>query len=326
MNAIISGLLDSRTPNELKFVMVDPKMVEMAVYNKIPHMLTPVVTDVKKAAHAINWVVQEMEKRYRLLASVGVRNISSFNARPVSEADQLQLAAIEGSDNVIPAKLPYIVVVIDELADLMMTMRDKVEGPICRLAQLSRAVGIHLILATQRPSVDVITGVIKANFPARVSFKVSSKVDSRTVLDGNGADQLIGKGDLLFLKPGESKLIRGQAPFVTDEEIRNVVDYWAKQGTPEFLEELTAAGMEKKNNDAASGEKDELYEDALRVVLETRVASTSNLQRRMGLGYTRAARIMDQLEAEGVIGPSQGAKAREVFLPAPGSESPATNE
>lgn len=318
VNAIISGLLYSRTPDELKFVMVDPKMVEMAIYNKIPHMLTPVVTDVKKAAHAINWVVAEMEKRYRLLAKVGVRNIASFNARMIESADQDALAAASpDSDNVIPHKLPYIVVVIDELADLMMTMRDKVEGPICRLAQLSRAVGIHLILATQRPSVDVITGVIKANFPARVSFKVSSKVDSRTVLDGNGADQLLGKGDLLFLKPGEAKLIRGQAPFVTDDEIRNLVEYWAKQGTPEFLEELTAGAEKKGNADGSGGEKDELYEEAMKVVLETRVASTSNLQRRMGLGYTRAARIMDQLEAEGVIGPSQGAKAREIYLPNP---------
>lgn len=324
VNAIISGLLYSRTPDELKFVMVDPKMVEMAIYNKIPHMLTPVVTDVKKAAHAINWVVQEMEKRYRLLATVGVRNIASFNSRVVSEENRAQLAELEAkaengshvaSENIIPLKLPYIVVVIDELADLMMTMRDKVEGPICRLAQLSRAVGIHLILATQRPSVDVITGVIKANFPARVSFKVSSKVDSRTVLDGNGADQLIGKGDLLFLKPGEAKLIRGQAPFVTDDEIRNVVEHWAKQGNPEFLQELTVS-VEKKAGDN-NGEKDELYDEALRVVLETRVASTSNLQRRMGLGYTRAARIMDQLEFQGVIGPSQGAKPREIYLPNP---------
>ncbi len=327
VNAIISGLLYSRTPDELKFVMVDPKMVEMAIYNKIPHMLTPVVTDVRKAAHAINWVVQEMEKRYRLLAKVGVRNITSFNAREIAELDQSQLSEAEGkgSENIIPAKLPYIVVVIDELADLMMTMRDKVEGPICRLAQLSRAVGIHLILATQRPSVDVITGVIKANFPARISFKVSSKVDSRTVLDGNGADKLLGRGDLLFLKPGEAALIRGQAPFVTDDEIRNVVDFWAKQGTPEFLEELTAAGIEKRGGTDGSNAKDELYEDALRVVVETRVASTSNLQRRMGLGYTRAARIMDQLEMEGVIGPSQGAKPREVFARAPESLEPELN-
>lgn len=328
VNAIISGLLFSRTPDELKFVMVDPKMVEMAIYNKIPHMLTPVVTDVRKAAHAINWVVQEMEKRYRLLSTVGVRNIASFNSRAITEADQLQLdiADAKNSENLIPAKLPYIVVVIDELADLMMTMRDKVEGPICRLAQLSRAVGIHLILATQRPSVDVITGVIKANFPARISFKVSSKVDSRTVLDGNGADQLLGKGDLLFLKPGEAKLIRGQAPFVTDEEIRDVVEYWAKQGSPEFLQELTAP-VEKKSGDG-SGEKDELYEEALKVVAETRVASTSNLQRRMGLGYTRAARIMDQLEAEGVIGPSQGAKAREVYVRNPNAseEAPSSEQ
>lgn len=324
VNAIISGLLYSKTPDELKFVMVDPKMVEMAVYNKIPHMLTPVVTDVKKAAHAINWVVQEMEKRYKLLAKVGVRNIASFNERMIESADQDQLEAAEGSENVIPHRLPYIVVVIDELADLMMTMRDKIEGPICRLAQLSRAVGIHLLLATQRPSVDVITGVIKANFPARISFKVSSKVDSRTVLDGNGADQLLGKGDLLFLKPGEAKLIRGQAPFVTDDEIRNVVEYWAKQEDPEFLEELTAT-IEKKGSNDGAGEKDELYDEAMRVVLETRVASTSNLQRRMGLGYTRAARIMDQLEAEGVIGPSQGAKPREIYLPNPNA-SPEESE
>ena len=310
VNSIIMGLLYHATPDDLKFVMVDPKMVEMACYNKLPHMLAPVVTDSRKAAHTLNWVVSEMENRYRLFAAVGVRNIQAFNGRPMSEE---AIKAVEGveSENVIPHKLPYIVVVIDELADLMLVAQDKVESAILRLAQLARATGIHLILATQRPSVDVITGVIKANFPARISFKVASKVDSRTVLDCNGADQLIGKGDMLFLRPGEAKPIRGQAPYVTDDEINAVVKFWTAQGHPDYLSDIISAQDGRPRNGAE--EKDELFDEAVAVVLETGQASTSNLQRRMRLGYTRAARIIDQMEAEGLVGPAQGAKPREIY-------------
>ncbi|MBI3306697.1 MAG: DNA translocase FtsK, partial [Candidatus Omnitrophica bacterium] len=311
VNSIITGLLYHSSPEELKFVMVDPKMVELAVYNKIPHMLAPVVTDVKKAAHTLNWVVNEMENRYKLFATVGVRNIQAFNQRPLSEEDMAQVQSVE-SDHVVPGRLPYIVVVIDELADLMMVAQDKVEGAITRLAQLSRAVGIHLILATQRPSVDVITGVIKANFPARISFKVASKVDSRTVLDGTGADKLIGKGDMLFMQPGDAKPIRGQAALVADEEINQVVKFVSEQAKPDYHPEVLSAQEGK----TAGGvlEKDELFDEAVAIVLETGQASTSNLQRRLRLGYTRAARIIDQMEAEGLIGPQQGAKPRDILI------------
>ena len=292
VNSIIAGLLFHSTPDSLKFVMVDPKMVELSVYNFIPHMLAPVVTDAKKAAATLGWVVTEMDNRYRLFASRGVRNIQSFNAQ---------------SDE----SLPYIVVVIDELADLMLVAQDKVEGAILRLAQLSRAVGIHLILATQRPSVDVITGVIKSNFPARISFKVASKVDSRTVLDLNGADKLLGKGDLLFLLPGESKLIRGQGAFVVDEEIARIAQFVSGQKQPEFHPEIKC--LEEKTAESYQ-EKDELYDEAVRIVFEMGVASSSTLQRRLRLGFTRAARIIDQMEAEGIVGPPQGTKPREILI------------
>jgi len=305
VNAIILGFLYSMSPADLKLVMIDPKMVELAIYNKIPHMISPVVTDVRKAAQCLNWVVGEMESRYRLLARVGVRNIHSFNTRPEEER------ALE--TNEIPAKLPYIVVIIDELADLMMVAQDKVEGAITRLAQLSRAVGIHIILATQRPSVDVITGVIKANFPARISFKVASKVDSRTVLDGNGADALLGKGDMLFLEPGQPKPIRGQAAFVKDNEINKVVKFISDQEKPQYLESLMQAGDQKQAG--VNQEKDEMYDEAVRVVLQTGQASASILQRRLRLGYSRASRMIDHMEMNGVVGPFQGSKPREILVP-----------
>ncbi len=312
VNSIIAGLMYACTPDELKFVMVDPKMVELSGYNKIPHMLTPVVTDVKKAAHTLNWVINEMENRYKLFANIGVRNIQAFNSRPLSPEAEAEVTAAGPSENVVPARLPYIVVIIDELADLMMVAQDKVEMAIARLAQLSRAVGIHLILATQRPSVDVITGVIKANFPARISFKVASKVDSRTVIDASGADKLIGKGDMLFMKPGDEKPTRGQAAYVTDEEINGVVKFVAAQAKPEFHPEI--AQLQEGKTGGGAQEKDELFDEAVAVVLETGQASTSNLQRRLRLGYTRAARIVDQMEAEGLIGPAQGAKPRDIYM------------
>lgn len=305
VNAIILGFLYSLSPEDLKLVMVDPKMVELAVYNKIPHMISPVVTDVRKAAQCLNWVVGEMESRYRLLARVGVRNIHSFNQRSDEERSR--------ETNDIPARLPYIVVIIDELADLMMVAQDKVEGAITRLAQLSRAVGIHIILATQRPSVDVITGVIKANFPARISFKVASKVDSRTVLDANGADTLLGKGDMLFLEPGQPKPIRGQAALVKDSDINKVVKFISEQRAPQYLDTLLQVGDPKQAG--VQHEKDEMYDEAVRVVLQTGQASASILQRRLRLGYSRASRLIDVMEMQGIVGPFQGSKPREILVP-----------
>jgi len=291
VNSLILSLLFRATPQELKFLMVDPKMVELAPFNGLPHLLCPVVTDAKKASHALNWVVNEMEERYRLLAKVGVRNIEAYNEKQ--------------------EKIPYIVVIIDEFADLMSVSRDQIENAITRLAQLSRAVGIHLILATQRPSVDVVTGVVKANLPARISFKVASKVDSRTVLDMNGADKLLGKGDMLFLRPGESKLIRIQGTLVNDKEIERVVDFIKSQAEPVYDEEIL---KEQKKSYVANGEKDELYDEAVRVIMEGNQASVSILQRRMRLGYTRAARIIDMMEQEGLIGTFEGSKPRKILV------------
>ncbi|MDP1853466.1 MAG: DNA translocase FtsK [Candidatus Omnitrophota bacterium] len=292
VNCLIVSFLFRLNPNQVKFLMVDPKMVELAVYNGLPHLLCPVVTDHKKVSSALNWVVAEMEDRYRLLAKEGVRNIEGYNAKQ--------------------EKLPYIVVVIDELADLMAIAQDQIENAITRLAQLSRAVGIHLILATQRPSVDVITGVIKANFPARISFQVASKVDSRTVLDANGADKLLGKGDMLFLNPGQSKLLRLQGGYLQDKEIERVVEFIKSQAGPIYNETILKG--QEKGFAYADGEKDELFDDAVRVILESNQASVSILQRRMRLGYTRAARIIDAMEGAGIVGPYQGSKPRKILV------------
>lgn len=293
VNSLILSMLFRNSPDELKLLMVDPKMVELAPFNGLPHLLCPVVTDAKKASAALGWVVNEMEERYQLLAKAGARNIEAYNKK---EAE----------------KIPYIVVIIDELADLMMIARDQIENAITRLAQLSRAVGIHLILATQRPSVDVITGVIKANFPARISFKVASKVDSRTVLDMNGADKLLGKGDMLFLKPGEAKLTRAQGSLVSDKEIEKVMSFIKAQAEPVFDEEILKE--QQKSNLANGAEKDELYDEAVRIIMETNQASVSILQRRMRLGYTRAGRIVDMMEMEGLVGPYEGSKPRKILV------------
>lgn len=294
VNSLIMSMVYNATPEELKFLMVDPKMVELAIYNGLPHLLCPVVTDAKKVAGALGWVVGEMESRYKMLAKIGARNITAFNQK--SEE-----------------KLPYIVVIIDELADLMMVAQEDIENAITRLAQLSRAVGIHMILATQRPSVDVITGVIKANFPARISFKVASKVDSRTVLDINGADKLLGKGDMLFLEPGSPKPIRAQGTFLTDPEIEKVAGFIKAQQEPVYDTEILE--QQKKSVSGRGGfEKDEFFDEAVQMVLETGQASVSMLQRRLRLGYTRAARIIDAMEEEGVIGPFRGSKPREILI------------
>lgn len=293
INTLIMSLLFKYSPDEVNLIMVDPKMVELAHYNSIPHLLCPVVTAANKVSGALNWLVGEMERRYKVLAEAGVRNIEYYNAQKDIQ------------------KLPYILVIIDELADLMVVAANHIENAITRLAQLSRAVGIHLILATQRPSVDVITGVIKANFPARISFQVASKVDSRTVLDMNGADKLLGKGDLLFLKPGEAKLIRAQGCFIKDSEIEKVVEFIDAQAKPQYNEEVLK-GAERGAIGAA--EKDELFDEAVRMVLESNQASVSILQRRLRLGYTRAARLIDAMEEQGIVGPFQGSKPREILV------------
>ena len=307
VNTIITSMLYSNSPDELRFVMVDPKMVELAVFNELPHLVCPVVTDPKKVAVTLNWVVEEMDARYRLLAKAGTRNIELYNEKMAKQTSSEEL----------PSYLPYLVVIIDELADLMMTVSAEVENTITRLAQLSRAVGIHIILATQRPSVDVVTGVIKANFPARISFKVATKVDSRTVLDANGADKLLGKGDMLFLKPGASKPIRGQCSLVSDKEIERIVDFIKAQRKPEYEETLIQA-QTKSGGAGGAGrgriDKDPLYEEALNLVLETGQASVSMLQRRLRLSHIRAARIIDFMEQEGVVGAYQGSKAREILV------------
>lgn len=291
VNTCILSLLFRGSPNDLKFLMIDPKMVELMPFNGLPHLLCPVVTDAKKAAVALNWVVTEMEERYVLLSKVGARNIEAYNEKQ--------------------EKIPYIIVVVDEFADLMSVARDQIENAITRLAQLSRAVGIHLILATQRPSVDVITGVIKANLPARVSFKVASKVDSRTVLDGNGAESLLGKGDMLFLQPGKEDLIRIQGALVTDAEIERVVSFIKAQGEPIYDDQIL---KEQQKKGVGGGDKDELYDEAVRVIMESNQASVSILQRRMRLGYTRAARIIDTMEMEGLVGSFEGSKPRRILV------------
>jgi S-DNA-T family DNA segregation ATPase FtsK/SpoIIIE len=298
VNSIIISMLFHATPDEIKFIMVDPKMVELAPYNGLPHLLCPVITNAKKASAALNWTVSEMEARYKILANETARNIDAYNKKVDEER-----------------KMPYIVVIIDELADLMVVASQEIENAITRLSQLSRAVGIHIILATQRPSVDVITGVIKANFPTRISFKVASKVDSRTVLDANGADKLLGRGDMLFLPPGTSKLSRAQAPLVTDEEIERIVEFIRNQKPATYNESIL-----KEQDKAQSGtnvlenKSDAMYPEAVKVVLETKHASVSMIQRRLRLGYTRAARLIDAMEAEGIVGPYQGSKPREILV------------
>ena len=302
VNCIILSMIYNAAPDELKFILIDPKMVELAMFNKLPHLLCPVLTNPKKVSAALNWVVELMEKRYKLFAKLGVRNIEGFN----------QKSAKEKIEEDMPEKLPYIVVVIDELADLMAIASQDIEGAITRLAQLSRAVGIHIILATQRPSVDVITGVIKANFPARISFKVASKVDSRTVLDMNGADKLLGRGDMLFIEPGAAKPVRAQGSLVSDKEIERVVGFISSQVPAQYEDELLMA-QEKKKAYAAE-EQDELYDEAAKLILESGLASVSFLQRRMKLGHMRAARLIDAMEIEGIVGPYQGSKPREILV------------
>jgi S-DNA-T family DNA segregation ATPase FtsK/SpoIIIE len=344
INAIIASLLYRFPPDQLRFVMIDPKVVELQTYNALPHLVVPVVTDPKKVILALRWVVTEMEKRYQIFAKVGVRNIKSFNERPrgkpaPSKQPELPLTAKrekieagadgfavevdeeivlpEEEDMVIPEKLSYIVVIIDELADLMLVTPADVEMCIARITQMARAAGIHCIVATQRPSVDVITGVIKANIPARIAFQVASKVDSRTILDAMGADKLLGKGDMLYLPPGSARFIRAQGALITDQELQSIVDFIAKQGKPSY--EIEIHQQLQKSSDDLEGnggidEDEDLIQQCIEVIRTEQKASVSLLQRRLRLGYTRAARIMDELENRGIVGPSKGAEPRDILI------------
>jgi S-DNA-T family DNA segregation ATPase FtsK/SpoIIIE len=320
INSMIMSILYKSTPDEVRLIMVDPKRLELGLYEGIPHLLTPVITDPKKATNALRNAVLEMERRLRLLAEYGVRSIEQFNKKICKlreEPRDLFAEPEETADELKP--LPYILIVIDELADLMMIEGRNVEESVTRLAQMARAVGMHLVLATQRPSVDVITGLIKANFPARVSFRVATRVDSRTILDVMGAEHLLGKGDMLFLPPGSSRLTRVHGAFVTETEINRVVDFWKAQATPEYDQSFLIAPPTDDDGEGASGaeqpsdDQDPLYEEAVRLVLQMGKASTSTLQRHLRLGYGRAARILDMMQRDGIIGPPDGSKPREVL-------------
>lgn len=344
INSIIASLLFRFTPDQLRFVMIDPKVVELQQYNVLPHLVVPVVTDPKKVILALRWVVNEMEKRYQIFARVGVRNIGSFNSRPKNkpvpepelelplkskkekvepgadgfavEVDE-EIVVPREEDIVIPEKLSYIVVIIDELADLMLVAPADVEMAIARITQMARAAGIHCIVATQRPSVDVITGVIKANIPARIAFQVASRVDSRTILDAMGADKLLGKGDMLYLPPGSAKLIRAQGALITDNEINGIVDFIAKQAKPSYeleIHQQLSKPVGSPGSESGIDEDEEIIQQCIEVIRSEQKASVSLMQRRLRLGYGRAARIMDELENRGIVGPSNGAEPRDILI------------
>lgn len=322
INAMILSLLFKAGPDEIRLIMIDPKMLELSVYDGIPHLLTPVVTDMKEAASALRWCVAEMERRYRLMASMGVRNLAGFNIKVTEAAAAGELLTdplwkpIDSMDERAPAleSLPYIVVVIDELADMMMVVGKKVEQLIARIAQKARAAGIHLILATQRPSVDVLTGLIKSNIPTRISFQVSSKIDSRTILDQQGAEQLLGHGDMLFLAPGTGAPLRVHGAFVDDQEVHRIATDWRARGEPQYIDEITRMLSDPDENGgggtADSGqemeEADALYDQAVAFVIQTRKASISSVQRRFKIGYNRAARLVEEMERTGLVGPLEG--------------------
>jgi S-DNA-T family DNA segregation ATPase FtsK/SpoIIIE len=339
INCILMSFLFRFTPEELRLILIDPKQVEMQVYNDIPHLVVPVVTDPKKVMLALRWVINEMEKRYRILAKVGVRNIASFNSRvrettPAEPEPQLELNVTpdagdeeddevpsapirvpRDTDIVIPDRLPYIVVIVDELADLMQTAPADVESAIARLTAKARAAGIHLIVATQTPRREVVTGVIKTNIPARIAFQVPSGLDSRVIMDENGAENLLGRGDLLYRPPGVARMTRGQGAFVSDEEVAAVVKFTANQAEAEFVAEIHDKLAGRAPADIRLTEADrELIIEAFEVIRQEKRASTSNLQRRMRLGYNRAAYVIDYLEKAGVLAPGEGAKPREILV------------
>ncbi len=310
VNTLVVSILYKAKPDEVKFIMVDPKRLELGVYADIPHLATPIITDPKRAAISLKWAVSEMERRYKHLAGWGVRNIDGYNA----EVKRRNTAGLFDEDGEAHKPLPYFVIIIDELADLMMTSGKEVESSITRLAQMARAVGIHLVLATQRPSVDVITGLIKANFPARISFRVSSKIDSRTIIDGNGAESLLGRGDMLFLPPATSQIVRVHGAYVDEKEIQKIVDHIKQQGNPDYDETITKSEEEMDESGDLPGSNDPLFADALKCVVGSKRASTSLLQRHLRIGYGRAAAILDALVAEGYIGEMDGSKRARPIL------------
>lgn len=311
INTIVMSILMNAHPSEIKMLMIDPKKVELTAYSKLPHMLAPVITEPREAHAAFIWLVKEMERRYEMFRRLGLRNITGFNERKIDEAHE-QTLGIE-----IPKELPYIVGIVDELADLMMVSDNDIETPIARIAQMARAVGIHLILATQRPSREVITGLIKANFPTRISFKVANRVNSQIVLDENGAESLLGNGDMLFMPPGTSFLSRAQGAFVRDDDIQKVIDFICNQMPADYMipsfKDFKIDSGEKDSSD--DGEGDSLYKEAKAIVLETGNASTTFLQRKLKIGYARAAGLMDELEANQIVGPQEGAKPRKIYYP-----------
>ena len=330
INTLLLSLLYRFSPDDLRLILIDPKVVELQVYNRLPHLVVPVVTEPKKVLLALRWVINEMEKRYRYMAKATVRNIVSFNNRTLvpKRIEALDLAprlengdepetasSLPSNEEVLPDRLPYIVVIIDELANLMQVAPAEVENAIALLSAKARAAGIHLVIATQTPRAAVITGVIKTNVPARIAFQVPSGVDSRVILDESGAENLLGKGDLLYLRPGASKLIRAQGAFVTEEEVSRVIDFIAEQSKPFYEQEIHAKLTKPSGGDSDLSEKDEdLLSRSLEVVKLEKKASTSLLQRRLGVGYGRAAWVIDQFEARGMIGPKDGAKDREILV------------
>ena len=345
VNAMIMSILFKARPDEVNFIMVDPKMLELSIYDGIPHLISPVVTNPKKAANALRWAVNEMERRYALLADKGFRNIAGYNEWAMEQLEEeakkakrrkkeknveVRVQRFDEDGEVLAdglaeeepvKKLPFIVIIIDELADLMLVASKEVEDSLARLAQMARASGIHLILASQRPSVDVLTGLIKANFPTRLSYQVTSRIDSRTILDSMGAEKLLGKGDLLFLPPGSGRLQRIHGPFVSDDEVKRVVEFVKKQGKPQFNEEILRmqekADLPAGAEEEGMGDDEEFFEQAVELVALTRQASISMVQRRLRIGYNRAARIIETMEQRGMVGPADGAKPRQVFIPPP---------
>jgi len=326
VNSMVVSILFNASPQEVNFIMIDPKMLELSVYDGIPHLISPVIVNPKKAANALRWAVTEMERRYKVMVEKGVRNIASYN-RAVKENQSVNgtspepgFIEDEASDHLLESTMPYIVIVIDELADLMLVSSKDVEDALTRIAQMARAAGIHLLVATQRPSVDVLTGIIKANFPARISFQVTSRVDSRTILDMIGAERLLGKGDMLFLPPGTSHLQRIHGAYISEEEIKRVVDFLKEQKQPVYQEEIMEAPEQEESFEEDL--QDEFYQQAVDLVAKTRQVSISMIQRRLRIGYNRAARIVELMEHQGLVGPADGSKPREVFVRDTGETDP----